>query len=154
MLCLNCGITGVMSLHDDDNDAVPQDRLFKRTEHELCHGDSHYQCPVCKINLFFNAKEVLEEDFLKGYPSWLADARIRQRKSYKSTQKAMIQSSIEKLRTTSPTHMIMSFIMLTIGGLSFFIGLKDATAEIALSPSPNAITRLYGGLPILNNKSK
>ena len=152
ILCLNCGITGILSIRDD-NDVVPQYHLFKPVSQEL-YGDFHYRCPVCKIKLLVDPMEALENEFHKGYPSWLADAQARQRNGYKSLQKSRLQSSLEKLRTTSPAQIIMSIMILIVGALSLFLGLKDATAEIAPGPAPNAITLLSDSLLILKHKTK
>jgi len=152
ILCLNCGITGILSIHND-NVAVPQDHLFKPIAHEL-HGYFHYRCPVCNIILRVNPMEVMEQKALNGYPNWLAKAQAKQRKGYKPIQKTIFRSSLEKLRTTSPAQLIVSIIILAVGALSLFVGLKDATADIAPRLATNAITLPSDSLLIIKHKTK
>jgi len=59
--------------------------------------------------------EVLEYGLLKGLPSWLANARIRQRGRHRTVQKAIAKPSAEKPMPTFYARIILNMLFMMKG---------------------------------------
>ena len=67
IVCLNCGFTGLLDIHCD-NDITLKHRLFSHLGHDPYSGALHYRCPGCDVILLVDPTAALGEEYLEGLP--------------------------------------------------------------------------------------
>lgn len=76
IICLHCGHKGVMDIHNENDVAAADGRLFMHLGHNPSSGDLHYQCPACGIVLLVDPMLALGKRAIEGMPQLWANKKI------------------------------------------------------------------------------